>query len=239
MDYDIPSDPHDTAVQRAYNAKGKSLIEILMERGDYAQGFGTLMAVWGEDAALLQSLYPVQHLIDGFKHEENAVMFVDVGGGMGQKTLALKKSFPDIPGRLIVQDTPQTISHAPTVDGIEFMAHDFFTEQPIKGARTYYIRQCLHNWRKAKVKPILENIRDAMTPGYSKLLVHELVVPERNPSVWHATQDFNMMGLCATQERPESHWRYILDWSGLKITKIYYSQDDVSESVIEAEVKTD
>jgi len=56
-----------------------------------------------------------------------------LGGGHGQKSIALKAAFPDIPGQIIVQDLPMSIERAPKVQGIKFMVHDFFTEQPIKG----------------------------------------------------------------------------------------------------------
>ena len=63
-------------------------------------------------------------------------MWVDVGGGYGQKTIALKRACPSLPGRFIVQDLPGTIQNAPKNEGIENMAHDFFTEQPVKGKRS-------------------------------------------------------------------------------------------------------
>lgn len=93
-----------------------------------------LMSTWGEGHALLQHLYPVEEKLEK-RYDENisSVMFVDVGGGYGQKAIALKEAFADLPGRIIVQDLPMTIQRAPKVDGIEFMSHDFFTEQPIKG----------------------------------------------------------------------------------------------------------
>ena len=39
-----PTDPTDTAVQMAFDSKGKDLIGVLMERPDSARGFGTLMS---------------------------------------------------------------------------------------------------------------------------------------------------------------------------------------------------
>jgi demethylsterigmatocystin 6-O-methyltransferase len=66
-------------------------------------------------------------------------MFLDVGGGYGQKAIALKNDFPDLPGKFIVQDLPTTIERAPKVEGIEFAAHDFFTEQPIKGGSSHMV----------------------------------------------------------------------------------------------------
>lgn len=76
--YESPGDPTNTAFQKAFGAKGKDLISILMERPDSARGFGILMSTWGEGNSLIQNLYPVDHLADGF--DVKTAMWVDVGG---------------------------------------------------------------------------------------------------------------------------------------------------------------
>ena len=58
-------------------------------------------------------------------------IFVDVGGGNGSQCAALKKAFPDLKGRIILQDRPAVLEKALKVDGMELMAHDFLTEQPV------------------------------------------------------------------------------------------------------------
>ena len=50
---------------------------------------------------------------------------------MGHEGLALKKRYPNLPGRFVNQDLPQIVSEQ-KLDGIESMAHDFFTPQPLK-----------------------------------------------------------------------------------------------------------
>jgi ribosomal protein RSM22 (predicted rRNA methylase) len=59
------------------------------------------------------------------------VLFVDVGGGNGSQCAALKKAFPGLKGRIILQDRPAVLEKALNVDGMESMAHDFLTEQPV------------------------------------------------------------------------------------------------------------
>lgn len=129
--YISPTDQTNGAVQRAFDSKGKDLIGILTERPEAGMGFGTLMSTWGEGNSIIQDLYPVKDLANGFKPE--TAMWVDVGGGYGQKTIALKCAHPELPGRFVVQDLPGTVQNAPKIEGIEFLGHDFFTEQPIKG----------------------------------------------------------------------------------------------------------
>lgn len=60
-----------------------------------------------------------------------------------------------------------------------------------------------------------------MTPGYSKLLIKELLVPDRN-APWALTAlDVNVMQSLAGQERTESHFRELLASAGFKIDGIW------------------
>lgn len=60
-------------------------------------------------------------------------VFVDIGGGTGQQCVEIKKKFPDLPGRVILQDLPAVVAEAKVSDGIEAQAYDFFTPQPVTG----------------------------------------------------------------------------------------------------------
>ena len=74
-----------------------------------------------------------EQIAKDFKEGDGAVMFVDVGGARGHETEAIKKKFPTLPGRFVLQDLPDTVKQALPVPGMEAVAHDFFTPQPIKG----------------------------------------------------------------------------------------------------------
>ena len=71
-------------------------------------------------------------------------MWVDMGGEYGQKTVALKRACPDLPGRFVVQYLPYVIENALKSEGIETTGHDFFTEQPIQDRLSL-----LYQWVKA------------------------------------------------------------------------------------------
>lgn len=249
--YQNPTDPKNTAVQKAFGYTNTDLIGILTEKPQAAQGFGMLMSTWGKGHALLQHLYPVKEkLIDSFNECISPVIFVDVGGGYGQKAIALRADFRQMPGRIIVQDLAMTIDRAPKHDGIEFQVHDFFTEQPVQreywripydcdllmsniDAKAYYVRQCLHNWPDAACVQILRCLGNAMKLGYSKLLVHEQIMPEKGAGQWVSIQDVNMMALCGVAERSEATWRSIIHEAGLTLEAVYLSKDGVSESILE------
>lgn len=61
------------------------------------------------------------------------VVFVDVGGGNGSQCAALRRSLPELRGRVVLQDHSYVLEKALEVKGMEKMPHDFFTEQPVKG----------------------------------------------------------------------------------------------------------
>jgi hypothetical protein len=71
-------------------------------------------------------------------HDASAddIVFVDVGGGNGSQCAALKKAFPRLQGRIILQDRPAVLERALEVADMEKMPHDFLTEQPVKSKTT-------------------------------------------------------------------------------------------------------
>lgn len=60
------------------------------------------------------------------------VAFVDVGGGNGQQCASLRQKFPDLQGRIVLQDRPDVLKIALPVDNMEKMDYDYLTEQPVK-----------------------------------------------------------------------------------------------------------
>jgi hypothetical protein len=118
------------------------------------------------------------------------------------------------------------------------MPHDFLAEQPIKGARAYFMHSILHDWPDDVCVQILRRLADAMKPGYSKLLIFECVIP-RTGAYWEATAgDLLMMYQLSALERTEDNWRQLLEKSGLplKITKFWASGQSAVENVIECEL---
>ena len=62
------------------------------------------------------------------------VLIVDVGGNQGYDLISFQKQNPNLPGRLILQDLPETLARINLpLQCIETMAHDFFTPQPVRG----------------------------------------------------------------------------------------------------------
>ena len=75
-----------------------------------------------------------------------------------------------------------------------------------------------------------------MTPGYSKILLNEYVLPDRGCSMSHALMDINMLAITSGLERTERQWRKLIDQSGLRISKMWVPETDC-EGIIEIEVR--
>ncbi|KAL1954422.1 hypothetical protein VTO42DRAFT_1192 [Malbranchea cinnamomea] len=181
--------------------------------------------------------YPVQsNLVDGASTEKDSVFLVDVGGNKGHDLEEFRAKWPDVPGRLILQDQEAVIGQIKKIhSSIEPMAHDFFTEQPVKGARAYYMHSVLHDWPDEVCLKILSNLVPAMKRGYSKILINENVIPSTGAE-WESTAlDLAMMAVHSAQERTEDHWTKLITSAGLKIVKIW-TYDKGVESLIECEL---
>ena len=187
--------------------------------------------------------FPAQELVlHGFKSDNpESVLFVDIAGGWGHDTDAFAKRFSDAPGKIILQDLPDTIDQIPQLNpmldaSVVRMKHDFFTEQPIKGARAYYFRSIFHDWPDHDCINILKRTAAAMQKGYSKLLIFEWILPMKATPMYPALLDINMMALLNGMERTESQWTQLLDAAGLRVVRFHKLAED-TEGMIEAEVK--
>jgi demethylsterigmatocystin 6-O-methyltransferase len=66
--------------------------------------------------------------------DQNAPLFVDIGGGHGSQCTAFRKATEGhFSGRVINQDLPETLASAPKNEGIEMMAQNFFENNQIQG----------------------------------------------------------------------------------------------------------
>lgn len=67
----------------------------------------------------------------------STVLFVDVGGSTGAQSLILRQRYPNLPGRVLIQDRPEVVEQAkaqlPSSVKVEAEVHNIFTPQPIKG----------------------------------------------------------------------------------------------------------
>ncbi|TDZ36724.1 O-methyltransferase mpaG [Colletotrichum spinosum] len=181
--------------------------------------------------------YPVvDRLVRGADASPDAAFLVDIGGSIGHDLDEFCRKHPTAPGRHILQDLSHVLSQITKIDPkIERMAYDFHTEQPITGARAYYMHSVLHDWTDEVGRSILARVTAAMKPGYSKLLINENVLPPTDAN-WQTTAlDMMMLTLFASRERTEAQWRQLLEPAGLKIVNIWSNGEGV-EILIECEL---
>ncbi|KAI1660054.1 putative O-methyltransferase [Daldinia decipiens] len=230
--YSCPTDPNDGFMQYAFQTKLTSFQlfnSILRVQKDFNNFMGNTLGA----RKIWLDWYPIQELIDGAVPD--SALLVDVGGGKGHDLIAFHERYPH-KGRLVLQDfVIDTIGDLdPAIDP---MYYDFFTEQPIKGARAYYYHHILHDWSDYKCLEILKHVRDAMKPGYSKLLLHEMIVPETGASPFHAMLDMTVMCFNAGMERTERQWRALLETAGFEVVKVWPSPEVGGNGMVEAIVK--
>lgn len=125
--------------------------------------------------------YSVQYLVDAFPWGSGGELtVVDVGGGQGHISRALIDRSPTV--RCIVEDVPNVLvqgqdEHVPNLRGrISFQPHDFFQEQPVKGADIYLLRLVLHDWSDKYSTMIIKALIPALKPG-AKIVVSDRVIP--------------------------------------------------------------
>lgn len=118
---------------------------------------------------------------------------------------------------------------------IETMAYDFFDVQPVWGARTYALDNVLHNWNDDLCQKILARVKDAMVPGYSKLVVQGIVMPAPGVPLLQSGLDLTMLCSYNGVQRSKEQWLSLLEGAGFRVIKIWMPPG-VGIAMIEAEV---
>ncbi len=138
-----PSEYKDTPFQLAFQTK-LGFYEYLAQRPKASKNFHTYMKSYQLGTPQWVDWFPVkEQILDEFRRNDSGggkddnVLLVDVGGGHGHYIKLFHQKFPHAPGHLILQDLPGTLAGIDQLgEGIEAMAHDFFTPQPIQGSPT-------------------------------------------------------------------------------------------------------
>ncbi|KAI9732978.1 MAG: hypothetical protein M1818_007411 [Claussenomyces sp. TS43310] len=156
--------------------------------------------------------YEPSYLVDHYPWADldaRQALVVDLGGSHGFVCKLLAERFPRL--RFLVQDLPKMIVSAPSFAGtdlegrIEFMAHDFMTEQPVKGADVYFFRWIFHNQPDRHALNIIQQLIPALKPG-ARILINDHCLPEvGHESLWDEkiirSMDLMMLTLLNAQER--------------------------------------
>ena len=158
----------------------------------------------------------------GEASDTNSPLLVDVGGSNGSDASALLRVCPELKGSIVVQDLegPIADSKSKLPAGIVGQVYDFFTPQPVIGAKNYFLHMVLHDWPDEQCRRILSNQKEALVKGYSKILINEIVVPDRGAGWYEMGVDMIMMTCLSSTERTESEWRNLIKSAGLIVSEI-------------------
>lgn len=179
---------------------------------------------------------------------------VDVGGGVGGFVLQRLPMYPNL--KFVVQDRqenaergerevfPREAPNAVSSGRVQFMAHDFFTPNPVKHASVYWLRGILHDWSDEYCVAILKAIQCSMGAD-SRILICDPVMNttfgdaeiRSAPSPLPANYGYHVrychnrdLGLMSTMngiERTPAEFRALFEKAGLRLVKFWETRSMV------------
>ena len=238
----VPSEPtgadagtHNPITYR-HGTEGKSVFETLAQQPDTLAVFGRVLKA-GASLKPFVGIYPWERLADS---DPQRPLFVDIGGGPGHAIAAILAAHPELPASgFVLQELPKVIDLAKQSlpAGVQLQSHDFFTLNPVKGAKVYHLRACLHDWSDEICVQILKCVVPAMARD-SRLLIAECLLPmdpRDDVSGLMGFQDMAMMCL-GGKERTETGFGRIVKKAGLVVERIWEGEGVGRFVVIECRV---
>ncbi|KAK4653883.1 hypothetical protein QC762_511040 [Podospora pseudocomata] len=213
----------------------QTLFDWIKDHPDTLHHFNTWMSVQRDPRSTFLDVLPFDQEFAKDSNDET-VVFVDIGGSRGHQCIALRRRYPNLRGRVVLQDLPHTIEQVktdplPGFDNIETDVHDMFSSQTIKGARAYYFRNVFHDWPDDKCQAILESLKPALSKD-SVVLIDDIVVSSVG-APWRVTLGDMTMAVClAAMERTEAEWRRLASSTGFEVVKILKYREEYEDSVI-------
>jgi len=160
---------------------------------------------------------------------------IDVGGGHGRllsmilsKATAARGVLYDLPA--VVDGAGQELAKAGVAARCDVIGGSFFDSVP-EGGDAYLMKTILHDWNDDDALKILANIRTAIGPG-GTLLVMESVLPERSSSDLGLLIDLEMLVAVGGRERTQMEWANLLGRAGFRLNRVVRTANPLS--IIEA-----
>ncbi|OQU97333.1 hypothetical protein CLAIMM_03279 [Cladophialophora immunda] len=233
-----PDDPLRNPYTHRHGMDGHPVWEIMAQFPDRLRAF-QLGFMSQEDSVPIIGFYDFSALYNP-DHDGDRATLVDVGGGQGQSIIQILKAFPTLrPDRMVLQDLPEPIAQGRDSkllpEGVTAMVHDFWTAQPVTGAKAYFLRRVMHDYSDDNCVKILSRLRDAMSPD-SKVLIADMVMPKRvgEADLPAAAMDNTVM-VMGGKERTADGFNKVLEAAGLKMVKIWHSRESgATGNIVEA-----
>lgn len=129
-----PTDPQNSPITFAMGERDKSLFDILEQEPRRLEIFKNAM----KSLAIPVSAYRFDKLLPG----RNDILLVDVGGGRGHTIQEICSSYPNIKGKLVLQDLKGTFNEIKPDEfegRVEFQTYNFLeSTQPVQGTCLTY-----------------------------------------------------------------------------------------------------
>lgn len=155
---------------------GKNAFETLAENPERGQRYGNTMKYFMSGAG-----YETFHMVDNYAWDaiKNGTV-IHVGGNNGEIAIALLKRFSSL--KCIVQDQAHVVAKyqdkipQELANRLSYMAHDFFTPQPVS-ADIYYFRWIMHDWSDKYAIRILRALIPSLKKG-ARIVVNDHIIPD-------------------------------------------------------------
>lgn len=154
-------------------------------------------------------------------------LLVDVGGSHGDTLKHIMQAVPSLPQeRCVLQDRAEVIEESaraadPALARIQRIAHDFNTEQPVRGALVYLLRRVLHDYGDDVCVHILTHLAAALPADddRARVLIMDQVLSDP-PSPANAAADLVMLNI-GGKERGPAGFDKIVGAAGMRVVKIH------------------
>ena len=206
--------------------RGMTYWDYLEKDRDLAQVFNNAMTA---TSGIINEMALSRYDFTGFK------LIVDVGGGHGLLLSTIMARAPQARG--VVYDLPSVVTDA----DITFKAAglrgrcaaeggSFFDRVP-EGGDAYVLKNVIHDWDDEESLAILRNIRTAIAPD-GKLLLLEMVLPERADSFLGFQMDLEMLLTLGGRERTREDFANLLYRAGFRLDRVVDTVTPIS--IVEA-----
>lgn len=150
--YQNPADVLHSPFQVAHNTDKLAYVWA-MEQPKLMADFNLWMTEQHQGQKTWLDVFDLAGHLEG--SSSDTLIFVDIGGGLGQQCALLKEKHPQLPGRVVLQDQPFVLPHAIPTDGVEKLSFDFWTEQPLKGEVLEFPSDVLMAYHSARFANLL------------------------------------------------------------------------------------
>jgi hypothetical protein len=130
--YRNPTDPQHTVFQDAWKTD-TTQFPWFSSHPDKLKYFNDYMALRRGPETSWLSVYPVEEEAKIRSDVPDAPLYVNIGGSIGHQCAQFKEKYPDLPGRVVLQDLDHSVQNALQTPGVENMVHNFFDPQPLEG----------------------------------------------------------------------------------------------------------